>query len=258
MNLKLNFFGMHVSDFAPSFRFYTEMLGINATDKKSGWAYMDTRGMTFELFGDRMPPNSQPAAWGQGRPLRPSLQVADLHQTITELRQRGVRFTGPIQRTELGEWIEFMAPEAMPWTLAHAPAYPFSANLHQPRFGWIELKVERLNEQRAFYCEVMGLQPEAQKDGQVVLRQAPGEPLLILETGGQHAEPFQINQRMLEPFPCQHISFETDDIEGAAAWLKSRGVPILNEVAHRDWGGIDVYIADPDGNPIQVVQYVPL
>src|SRR5688572_876157 len=34
MDLKLNFFGMHVSDFAPSFRFYTETLGINATDTK--------------------------------------------------------------------------------------------------------------------------------------------------------------------------------------------------------------------------------
>jgi hypothetical protein len=33
-------------------------------------------------------------------------------------------------------------------------------------------------------------------------------------------------------------------------------VTILRAAAsHDDWGGSDIHIADPDGNPIQIVQY---
>ena len=52
------------------------------------------------------------------------------------------------------------------------------------------------------------------------------------------------------------ISFETDDIEQAAAYLRTRNVPIIQDLTRKDWGGIDMYIKDADGNPVQVVQYV--
>jgi hypothetical protein len=38
--------------------------------------------------------------------------------------------------------------------------------------------------------------------------------------------------------------------------MKSHNVPILTEITRKDWGGIDFYITDQDGNPIQIVQYV--
>jgi catechol 2,3-dioxygenase-like lactoylglutathione lyase family enzyme len=263
MNIKFNWLGIHVSDFEASLHFYTEALGMNATDIKSNWAYFETTGITFELFGDGMPPASDRLAWGQGQALRPSIQVSDLRGTIAELRQRDVEFTGEIEQTTFGEWIEFMGPENMRWTLAQTPVYPFSQSLHTPserpfgeaHIGWIELKVDRIVEQRAFYRDVLGLQAEEIKNGRVVLRQRPGEPLLFLESGGQRAAPLQINQGALQPLPS-HISFETDDIVETAAWLKSHKVPILTEVTRKDWGGIDLYIADIDGNPIQVVQYI--
>jgi hypothetical protein len=57
---------------------------------------------------------------------------------------------------------------------------------------------------------------------------------------------------MLSP---SFISFETDNIEPAAAWIKSREVPVVTDITHHEWGGIDLMIADVDGNPVQVVQY---
>jgi catechol 2,3-dioxygenase-like lactoylglutathione lyase family enzyme len=256
MALKLNWIGIHVSDFAASLRFYTDILGMNATDTKPDWAYFETSGMTFELFGGGLPPISDQSGWGQGQTVRPGIQVADLQGTIAEMRQRGVKFTGEIERTAFSEWIEFVAPENMRWTLAHAPSYPFSASLHKPHIGWVELKVDRLAEQRAFYRELLGVQPEDAGDGHVVLRQGPGEPLLFLETGGGRAVPFQINKGALQPLPSHLMSVETKDVQEAAAWLKSHNIPTLTEITRKDWGGIDLYIADPDGNPIQIVQYL--
>ncbi|MCZ6530120.1 MAG: hypothetical protein O6949_07285 [Chloroflexi bacterium] len=51
MDFKLNFLGVTVADFEPSYRLYTEVLGIEARHSKPDWTYLETTGMTFELFG---------------------------------------------------------------------------------------------------------------------------------------------------------------------------------------------------------------
>jgi catechol 2,3-dioxygenase-like lactoylglutathione lyase family enzyme len=42
MDFKLNFLGINVADFAQSYRFYTEVLGVEARDAKPDWAYFAT------------------------------------------------------------------------------------------------------------------------------------------------------------------------------------------------------------------------
>ena len=154
------------------------------------------------------------------------------------------------------EQVEFVAPEGIRWTLTHAPAHLFGASLRRPHIGWVELKVHRLAQQRAFYAALLCRQPEDTGHGQVVLRQGPGEPLLFLVTGGQQAAPLQVHRGVLQQPPPVLMSFETDDIEQAATWLRARKIPIAIDVTREDWGGIDLYIADEDGNPLQVVQYL--
>ena len=256
MFLKLNWIGLHVADFETSLRFYTDVLGIRASDTKSDWAYMETTGMVFELFGDSEQPASDQSTWGHGQPVRPSIQVANLHETVAGLRQRGVQFTTDVEQTSFGEMVEFAAPENRRWTLVHTPSYPLDMNSNKIHIGWLELKVERLTEQQWFYSEVLGLQPENGKDGQVLLQQGPGEPILLLEPGGQRAAPFQIVQNALQPPPSHLMSVATDNIEEAAAWIKSHNVPVLTKMTRKDWGGIDFYITDMDSNPIQIVQYI--
>jgi len=51
MDFKLNVLGVTVADFEPSYRFYAEVLRIEARHSKPDWAYLETIGMTFELFG---------------------------------------------------------------------------------------------------------------------------------------------------------------------------------------------------------------
>ena len=260
MDLKLNFLGVTVADFEPSYRFYTEVLGIEARHSKPDWAYLETTGMTFELFGlessdlsafqrDVLPTPDQP--WGRRQTIRPSFQIADLESTVSDFRRKGVAFAGDIERTAWGERIEFIAPEGFRWTLAHAPTYPFGSSMRKPHLGWVHMKAHDVAGQQVFYTSVMGLRPEASDEGQVVLGQAPRQPLLFLEPGGQLLPAIQ--GRKQSP---HFISFETDNIEQATAYMKTHNVPILQDVTREDWGGIDIYIKDLDGNPVQVVQYV--
>lgn len=256
MDLRLNWLGLSVVGFDASLRFYTEVLGRPAKDAKSDWAFFETTGMTLELFSGGMPP-APDRAWGRGQAIRPSIHVTDLQATIDGLRRKGVVFTRDIHHTPWGEQLEFIAPERIRWTLAHAPAYSFGSTLQRPHVGWVEMKVHHLSEQRAFYRDVMGLQPEDRTDGHVVFLQGHDGPRLFLEPGGEEALPLQVSQGLIpiRPAPPHMISFETDNIKQAAAYLKAQGVPLLLDVTHREWGGTELLITDVDGNLIQVVQY---
>jgi predicted enzyme related to lactoylglutathione lyase len=277
MDFVLNFVGVVVADFARSFRFYTEVLGVEAQDAKEAWAFMETTGLVWELFGEGVPPPPD-RAWGRGQANRPAIHVADLPRAIAELRARDVAFAGELERRRWGDRIELVAPEGIRWTLVQARDLPAAASryarwprtvsalaaslsaseLRTPHLGWVELKACDVAGQRAFYHDVMGLRPDDAGDGRVVCRQRPGEPLLFLEAGGQAAPTGRGELGEGDPVVRSPVwlSFETADIERADAQLRARGVRVLVDVTERNWGGIDTIIADADGNPIQVVQYL--
>ena len=147
MDFKLNFLGLTVVDFELSFHFYTEVLGIAAREAQPDWATLATTGITFALCnGGASPPPAR--LWGQGQTIRPGLQIADLTKAVSDLRGKGIDFDGAIEWQKGREQIEFIAPEGIRWTLAHAPAYPFGRSLRKPHLGWIEMKVHDLAGQR--------------------------------------------------------------------------------------------------------------
>jgi len=249
MDFKLNFLGVTAADFEAAFHFYTNVLGIESKHFRPDWAYLETTGMTCELFLGEVLPDLE-RSWGRGQAIRPSFQVIDLHRMVSSLRQQGVIFTGNVEKTLWGERIEFAAPGGIRWTLAHAPGYPSSQNLQNPHLGWVEMKVHDLPAQKGFYTDVLGLHSEKGKNSRVIFRQEEDEPLLFLEPGGQPPPAIQTPHQV--PF---FVSFETDHIQKAAAWVKSCEVTILQDVTLQDWGGTDLILTDADGNPIQVVQY---
>jgi predicted enzyme related to lactoylglutathione lyase len=277
MDFILNFVGVAVADFARSFRFYTEVLGVEARGAKEDWAFMETTGLIWELFGEGVPPPLD-RAWGRGQANRPAIHVADVPRAIAELRARDVAFTGELERSRWGNRIELVAPEGIRWTLVEARDLPASASryvrwprttltpaaslptseLRAPHLGWVEVKAHDVAGQRAFYRDVMELRPDDAGDGRVVCRQRPGEPLLFLEGGGQAAPEWRGDLTEGDPVVRSPVwlSFETADIGRADAHLRARGVQVLVDITERAWGGIDTIIADADGNPIQVVQYL--
>jgi predicted enzyme related to lactoylglutathione lyase len=268
VDLKLNFLGINVTDYQPSYRFYSEVMGIRDTGIQPEWEGFaqlgmtweeyfsaEAKGMMFELF-NRKTQARRDSVWGNGQGFRPSIQVQDFEGTIAQMRERGLTFTGEVEQTMLGRRIEFIAPEGIRWSLAHAPSYPAGATLHRPHIGWTESKIEDLKAQQSFYTEVMRLKVRDRDDDYCILEQGPLEPLLILESGGTAARSlpgWSVDSSLQQPVL---ISFMTYDIHGAAAWLKDHKVTIVRDVAHHpDWGGTDIYIADPEGNRVQVVQY---
>jgi lactoylglutathione lyase len=44
----------------------------------------------------------------------------------------------------------------------------------------------------------------------------------------------------------------TDDVDRAVARLRDAGVPVLRKAEDMPWGERMAYVADPDGNPVQV------
>lgn len=243
MDFVLNFLGLVVMDFNRSFDFYTTNLGIESSHSSPGWAWFDTRGMMFELFGSQQPQQEQAFC--------PCLSISDLPSTVTALGDKGVRFVGEIAPSLWGESIEFVAPEGIHWRLAQALTTLPEQSIRNPRLAGVELKVHDLVRQRAFYTQVMGLHAEDIDRGHVVCRQRPGEPILVLAPGEARVSALQTPNQ-----PSSFLSFETYTIERASAWLKRQDLTIIEDVTQREWGGIDLLIGDGDGNCVQVVQYL--
>ena len=267
-DLKLDFLGVSVKNFQRSLEFYTKVIGVKLAafyPEWGEWAGLGRtwdehhkgtpRGLMMELFGsERVTPKRR--KWGRGQGIRPSIQVADLRETVARLRRRGVRFTGEIEYASWGQRIEFLAPEQIRWTLASAPGYANSRSLSNPRIGRVELKVRDIKVSTRFYHEVMGMKLKEETDFRAVLKQGRGEALLMLESGGKQspADPgWRIYSGWGQPV---WISFSSSDIKAASAWLKTNRVKIIKGLKyHPAWGGTDMNIMDPDGNRIQVVQY---
>lgn len=255
MKLKLNWLGVYVSDFAASLHFYTETLGISASDSRADWAFFETTGMTLELFGGAAPP-APGRLWGQGQTIRPAIQVNDWLASVADLRQKGVVFSGESGFVDGRQQIELLAPDGLRWSLTHDPAHPIASDPSKTHIGWVEMKVQNLAGQTKFYSDLLGLRAEEGSDGRLYLRQRPGEAFLLLEEGGDRATPLRIQDNSLIAPPPHLLSFETDDIQTIAQRLKERGVTPLIDVVRRAWGGIEMILADVDGNPVQLVEYV--
>lgn len=266
-DLKLNFLGLSVADYEESFRFYSEVIGMEAhtVPQWKHWAgYGETwdmptksqgRAMICEMFGGAPPPPKD-MRWGHGQNVRPGIQVNNLTKIVEDLRKRGVRFTSDIERTPMGERIELAAPEGVRWTLAQAPGYPTSDDMRKPRIGWVEIRVTELEAQKNFYNQILGLDVDTESASRVVLKQGPGEALVILEPGGETTS-FDPSWKD-EPLMTQPVwvSAMTAGIGKTASRLKKSGITVYRDLTkHPDWGGTDITIGDADGNMIQIVQY---
>lgn len=52
------------------------------------------------------------------------------------------------------------------------------------------------------------------------------------------------------------ITFQVEDVDVAYAEMKENGVPIAFDLKKEDWGQVHFGVKDPNGIPVDVVQYV--
>ena len=92
------------------------------------------------------------------------------------------------------------------------------------------------------------------------------EPFLLNNPDGSLSLTFvKVNERQyIEIFPerqpgtdrLNHISLETDDIEGMRSYLASRGVKVPPKANRARIGNLSFNVVDPDGHTVEFVQYM--
>lgn len=87
----------------------------------------------------------------------------------------------------------------------------------------------------------------------VYIRVAPGE-FLELYPGDPMMERIQAGQRNVGYL---HLSLEVDDVAAWRAYLLEKGVNITSEISLGCDNAYQFWMTDPDGNEIEMMQYLP-
>ncbi|HWL16906.1 MAG TPA: VOC family protein [Opitutus sp.] len=105
---------------------------------------------------------------------------------------------------------------------------------------------------RAFYTDFLGYEAVFS-----IPRQRGGELTWIKINDRQTVELFPGSEVAPEADRLFHIALETDDAEAMRVYLKSRGVEVPDRTPVGKIGNANYFIKDPNGNTIEIVQYLP-
>ena len=114
----------------------------------------------------------------------------------------------------------------------------------------VEVHVSSLDNARAFYVDKLGLE---------VIEETPTLNLFSVRAGGVRISIFggyEPNTNPFEKKASTHIIFRTDNIEQTIERLKKRGVEFKGEIFEAPGFIRDIATTDPDGNVIEIAQYL--
>jgi len=114
----------------------------------------------------------------------------------------------------------------------------------------VEVHVSSLEKAREFYVAKLGLE---------VIEETPALNLFSVKAGGVRISIFAGYEPNANPFEKKastHIIFKTDDIEKTMKELKKRGVEFKGEIFEAPGFIRDIATTDPDGNVIEIAQYL--
>jgi catechol 2,3-dioxygenase-like lactoylglutathione lyase family enzyme len=109
-------------------------------------------------------------------------------------------------------------------------------------FAHMVLQVGDIEASKHFYLDLVGLTPRRAiplADGRPVVPFTQG----IALTSGKPGKPLQID----------HIAFRVGDVRTLAQRLKAEEVKFFNDL-HDGPLGLTIYVADPDGNKVELFQ----
>ncbi len=114
----------------------------------------------------------------------------------------------------------------------------------------IEVHVSSLDKAREFYVDKLGLE---------VIEETPALNLFSVKAGGVRISIFggyEPNTNPFEKKASTHIIFRTENIEQTIEELKKRGVEFKGEIFEAPGFIRDIATTDPDGNIIEIAQYL--
>lgn len=115
--------------------------------------------------------------------------------------------------------------------------------------NFLGINTTNFDEMLRFYTEVMKLEVKHSKPGWAAFQTI--DVKLELFSTNKITNPLTTKDPSQTP---NFIGFESKDIQHSLNWMKSKNVPIVENIATHSWG-IDFYITDPDGNLLQIAQY---
>jgi catechol 2,3-dioxygenase-like lactoylglutathione lyase family enzyme len=254
MDLEFSELDVNVLYWQASFYFYAKVLGMEMVEKDGRRAalragHVGAGGLTFALnSGGRFPGYR---VWGTFQGVRPSIQVEDLQAVAERARRSRVIFTGrEIEEKSWGRRMEFTAPEMIRWTLSEVPGAPMSDDLSRPVIGHVEIRVNDLAAQTAFYCDALGFRIEDETATEATLRQGEGKPWVTLElAGGKQENPPTWAKEPERAHPVV-MGLAAADLRAAAERARRAGGRVLKDSEAA--GGERLVLADPDGNAVRI------
>jgi catechol 2,3-dioxygenase-like lactoylglutathione lyase family enzyme len=109
-------------------------------------------------------------------------------------------------------------------------------------FAHMLLKVRDIDASKRFYVDMLGFTPRQAAplaDGRPFV---PFKQGLALTSGGPD-----------EPAQIDHMAFRVEDVRAITAQLKGSQAKFFNEL-HDGIYGLTIYVADPDGNKVELYQ----
>lgn len=120
---------------------------------------------------------------------------------------------------------------------------------------YVVLIVDDIDKAQRFYTETLGL-PLKHRSGEYVQIALSGTRLglfsrsAMASTLGQTLEPESSSTKFA-------LGFKVENCDAAFAELVACGVPAVTAPQTRSWGQRTAYVADPDGNLIELVEDLP-
>jgi catechol 2,3-dioxygenase-like lactoylglutathione lyase family enzyme len=119
----------------------------------------------------------------------------------------------------------------------------------------LALNVQRLDEMKRFYVDLLGFSVEWEPDPDNVYLSSGIDNLAL------HRSPSGARSGSQPVGALDHLGLivrSADDVDRWAQFLESRGVPLKAKPrTHRD-GARSMYFLDPDGNSIQIIHHPPI
>lgn len=121
------------------------------------------------------------------------------------------------------------------------------------------IMVRDLPSARAFYCDLLGLEalPRPQRGVQGMWLSAGGQQVHLV-VGDVDTVPLTDSRRELEAKGLAgHFALEVENVLSAAETLTENGHPPLGPMISRPDGSASVFVRDPDGNLVELIQPQP-
>ena len=123
----------------------------------------------------------------------------------------------------------------------------------------VTIVVDDLERSRAFYCDVLGMEPTFRPDfgfAGLWFQAGPTQVHLIDRFDGCAAPGYPNEDESTKAGLAHHFAFEVDDAHAALELLKRNGVRIMGGPNQRPDGCIQIWFYDPDGHVVEVFHRV--